>query len=109
MADDFDTADEDPEEWEHVAVISDAETAAVIEMAALTLDGKGDEVFERAMELPLAALPTTMAVAAMMVSSLAEVVAEYESRPVEQVLMELRLWFDDEIDDTNSGEDDAQG
>lgn len=83
------------EEWEHVSVLSEAETSAIIEMAALVLDDNPEASFDRAMDLPLAILPTTLTVAAMMVSSLAEMVAMHENRSAEQVLLELRLWYDD--------------
>lgn len=73
----------------------DADTAAVIQMAALMLNQDGPGAYMRALEIPLAAVGSTLTMAASMIATLVENVAEHEECSAEQVLLELRNWMED--------------
>lgn len=87
-----------------VAMQNDPEedAAAVIQMSALMLNNDGPSAYVRAMDLPLAAVGTSMAMAASMIATLAERLASYEETSAEQILMELRNWMEEE------GEEDGE-
>lgn len=97
------------EEFIEVTSVSDiaADAATVIEMAALMLDERGGrEAYVRGMEVPLSAVPSTLALATSMIATLAERLAVFEGGTAEEILLELRTWhetWDEGDDDGRSG------
>ena len=81
----------------NVSYINDveADTATVIQLAALMLNNDGEAAYLRAIETPLCAVGSTLAMAASMVATLAEHLAEHECCTTEQILLELRNWMEE--------------
>jgi hypothetical protein len=73
----------------------DQDTAAVVQMAALMLANDGASAYLRACEVQVGATASTLTMAASMVATLAEHLAEHEGCASEQILLELRNWMND--------------
>ena len=71
----------------------DQDTAAVVQMAALMLANDGAKAYLRACDVPIGAAASTLTMAASMVATLAEHLAEHEGCASEQILLELRNWM----------------
>lgn len=74
---------------------ADADTALIVQMAALMLTGEGEDAYLCAMDTPLYAVGTSLCMAASMIAHMAEHLAEQEGCSPEQILLELRNWMND--------------
>jgi hypothetical protein len=93
--DDFEFEDVDGEFMLSIVNDIDADTAVVVQMAALMLNNDGSKAYLRALDLPLGSAASTLTMAASMIATLAEHLSEHECVSSEQILLELRNWMND--------------
>lgn len=93
--------EEEEEEGEYMeftlAMTNDLETdtAVVIQMAALMLNNDGPAAYVRALEIPLADIASTLAMATSIIATMAEHLAEHEDTSADQILLEMRNWMEE--------------